>query len=549
MPMATRGFGGSTGAANGLLSPQDETMWPSIQSPQLTASSKRSASKAKKAPAPSPSPRQLQPQPEPSAWRSQAHERSDLTPKARPPQQVQKLKDEAKATELTMSPASKAEAAHGDVLTDLPQLQRVTALSRAESEDFASAEPSTPVSLTRSASVSSASSHDVVAREAEEAERVETASASTTASTSRVGPKDFELLCVIGQGAFGKVIQVRHKPSGEILAMKIVSNKYIVQKNSIAYLQAERDIMTKVNHPFLIRLRYAFQTTSNVYLVMPFIAGGELFHHLHKEGLLLEDAARFYAAEMVLALEHLHGLGIIHRDLKPENVLLDGDGHIRLTDFGLAKEMANAEDSASTMCGTNEYMAPEMIRGKAYNQAVDWWALGALIYEMVTGYPPFTHKNRKKLHHKILNEKLSLPKWLASETHSILKQLLERNVDKRLGSGKSTMFQVRGVQAIKKHAFFKGIDWRLLEQKKITPPIVPVIKSNTDTSYFSEEFTSLAVGRPSRVDSAGASDAKLFARFSFCADEEAPDCSSEVCKEMPALSLADSAPAIQNGVC
>lgn len=188
-----------------------------------------------------------------------------------------------------------------------------------------------------------------------------------------------------------------------------------------------------------------------------------------------------------------------------------------------------------------EYMPPEMIRGKAYNQAVDWWALGALIYEMVTGYPPFQHKNRKKLHHKILNEKvpllqlllvsgnewlsyhasvqLNLPKWLSSDTHSILKQLLERNVDKRLGSGKSTMFQVKGVQAIKKHAFFRDIDWYLLAQKKVVPPIVPRVESNTDTSYFSEEFTKLAVGRPSRGERAAEEDAKLFARFSFIAED------------------------------
>ncbi|CAI5747315.1 unnamed protein product [Peronospora destructor] len=350
-----------------------------------------------------------------------------------------------------------------------------------------------------------------------------TSSLSTGKSISKhpVGPQDFDLLCVIGQGAFGKVIQVRHQPTDEILAMKIVSNKYIVQHNSVSYLQAERDIMIKINHPFLISLRYAFQTKSNVYLVMPFVAGGELFHHLHKQGLLLESSAKFYAAEMVLALEHLHSKGIIHRDLKPENVLLGADGHIRLTDFGLAKEMTDEDGSTSTMCGTNEYMPPEMIRRKAYNQAVDWWALGALIYEMVTGYPPFRHKNRKKLHHKILNDKLSLPKWLGPDTHSILKQLLERNVDKRLGSGKSTMFQVKGVQAIKKHAFFKGIDWGLLEQKKILPPILPNVMSNTDTTYFSEEFTAQDVGRRSRIDNSSASDdsKKLFARFSWVADD------------------------------
>ncbi|GLD92071.1 hypothetical protein PINS_up000604 [Pythium insidiosum] len=402
------------------------------------------------------------------------------------------------------------------------RLTRRNTLSRAESEDFAHAEPQLPI-----ADAVAALSVDVIAANENEPQQqqkqstpIAIAPVDGIAKRGVVGPQDFELLCVIGQGAFGKVVQVRHTPSQEILAMKIVSKKYVVKHKSVAYLQAERDIMTKINHPFLISLRYAFQTPSNLYIVMPFVAGGELFHHLHKEGLLLQDAARFYAAEMVLALEHLHSLGIIHRDLKPENVLLDSDGHIRLTDFGLAKEMADEEDSATTMCGTHEYMPPEMIRGKAYNQAADWWALGALIYEMVTGYPPFVHKNRKKLHHKILNEKLSLPKWLSSDTHSILKQLLERNVEKRLGSGKSTMFKVKGVQAIKNHAFFRGIDWHLLAQKQVTPPIVPSVSSAVDTAYFSEEFTKLPVGRVSRANSGNNGDeSNVFARFSFIADD------------------------------
>ncbi|ETL45669.1 AGC protein kinase [Phytophthora nicotianae CJ01A1] len=445
-------------------------------------------------------------------------------------------------------------------------------LTKAETEDFAAARappqapqvvdkaPSTPRNgskrdkLRRFTFKRLSRKHEAIAENENEdtvapaspASSDSTSSLSTDTSGSKrpVGPQDFDLLCVIGQGAFGKVIQVRHQPTDEILAMKIVSNKYIVQHNSVSYLQAERDIMTKINHPFLISLRYAFQTKSNVYLVMPFVAGGELFHHLHKEGLLLESSAKFYAAEMVLALEHLHSKGVIHRDLKPENVLLGADGHIRLTDFGLAKEMADEDDSTSTMCGTNEYMPPEMIRRKAYNQAVDWWALGALIYEMVTGYPPFRHKNRKKLHHKILNEKLPLPKWLGSDTHSILKQLLERNVDKRLGSGKSTMFQVKGVQAIKKHAFFKGIDWGLLEEKKVQPPILPNVLSNTDTTYFSEEFTTQDVGRRSRIDSSGASgdSKKLFARFSWVADD-APSFADIVraggAKEEPVETVAD----------
>ncbi|KDO33815.1 AGC protein kinase [Saprolegnia parasitica CBS 223.65] len=343
--------------------------------------------------------------------------------------------------------------------------------------------------------------------------------ATTTTTAPAHSPSDFELLCVIGQGAFGKVIQVRYTPTGEIYAMKIVSKEYLVKKNSIANMQTERDIMTKVSHPFLISLQFAFQTTDNVFLVMQYVPGGELFHTLSKQGLLLERTACFYAAEMVLALEYLHGMGIIHRDLKPENILLDADGHVCLTDFGLSKELPEANE-ANTVCGTNEYMAPEMIRGNAYNHAVDWWALGALIYEMVTGYPPFRHNNRKKLLEKILQEKLKLPKWLSPDTHSILKQLLERNVEKRLGSGKSTMFQVRGVAAIKKHPFFKDIDWGLLERKRMTPPVVPSVTNSLDTSCFADSFTKMKA----TIESGGAvaPESPLFRRFSFTAADRLP---------------------------
>ncbi|KAF0756760.1 hypothetical protein AaE_004505 [Aphanomyces astaci] len=321
-------------------------------------------------------------------------------------------------------------------------------------------------------------------------ERHDVEGATQVSNDTASKPTDFELLVVVGQGAFGKVraltsssfVNIRGFRPGDSSAPQanggdlrhestIVSKEYLVKKNYIGNMQTERDIMTKVDHPFLVKLKYAFQTPANVYLVMPYIPGGELFHTLHKQGLLLEHTACFYAAEMVLALEYLHGQGIIHRDLKPENILLDADGHVCLTDFGLSKELPQ-DDEAKTVCGTNgtalvhvdiaiepsvlpiEYMAPEMIRNKPYSHAVDWWALGALIYEMVTGYPPFRHNNRKKLLEKICTEKLSLPKFLHADTHSILKQLLERNVDKRLGAGKSTMFKVKGVAAIKQHPFF-----------------------------------------------------------------------------------------------
>ncbi|EQC42387.1 AGC protein kinase [Saprolegnia diclina VS20] len=333
--------------------------------------------------------------------------------------------------------------------------------------------------------------------------------------TSGTTIDDFEFLSVIGKGAFGKVLLVRHKATRHMHAMKIISKQFLVEMNSVEYMKSEREIMTKVSHPFIIGLKYAFQTDSKVYLIMEYQPGGELFSHLAKEGLLMEAKAKFYIAEMVLAIEHLHSKGIIHRDLKPENVLISAEGHVKLTDFGLAKQV-NDGDEVFTFCGTQEYMAPEMILGNGYTQAVDWWSLGALAYEMLIGRSPFEtkNKNRKELHKKILTAKLALPKWLSSDAHSLLKSLLERNVDKRLGAGKSSMFVVRGVQALKAHPFFKGIDWNAMVALQVAPPMIPVIRSETDTSNFDAEFTGLP---PTDLDcSEFGGDRDTFRGFSFC---------------------------------
>ncbi|TMW63141.1 hypothetical protein Poli38472_002082 [Pythium oligandrum] len=303
----------------------------------------------------------------------------------------------------------------------------------------------------------------------------------------------FQLLSVIGQGAFGRVLLVRHKTTAQVHAMKIISKKFLVERESVLYMKAERDIMTKIRHPFVIHLEYAFQTDAKVYIVMEYQSGGELFSYLRREGTFSEVKARFYLAEMILALEHLHAKGIIHRDLKPENVLISAQGHVKLTDFGLAKEYREG-DELLTVCGTKEYMAPEMLLGKGYDSAVDWWSLGALAHEMLTGHPPFRAKNAKDLQQQILTAKLQLPKWLSPEAHSLLKSLLERNVSKRLGGGKSTMFVVRGVQALKNHPFFKKIDWPAMEKLQVPPPLIPRVMGDTDTSNIDVKFTRMTPG-------------------------------------------------------
>nr|BAJ33938.1 unnamed protein product [Eutrema halophilum] len=199
-----------------------------------------------------------------------------------------------------------------------------------------------------------------------------------------VGIEDFEVLKVVGKGAFGKVYQVRKKETSEIYAMKVMRKDKIMEKNHAEYMKAERDILTKIDHPFIVQLKYSFQTKYRLYLVLDFINGGHLFFQLYHQGLFREDLARVYTAEIISAVSHLHEKGIMHRDLKPENILMDVDGHVMLTDFGLAKEFEENTRSNS-MCGTTEYMAPEIVRGKGHDKAADWWSVGILLYEMLTG--------------------------------------------------------------------------------------------------------------------------------------------------------------------
>jgi len=337
------------------------------------------------------------------------------------------------------------------------------------------------------------------------------------------GLEDFEIKKVLGTGGFGKVFQVRKvngRDTGRIYAMKVLKKAVIVRNKETKSLEREinlhakleRDVLEAVRHPFIVELIYAFQAANKVYLIMEYLSGGELFMQLQKERMLMEDTAIFYLSQIVLALEHLHNKGIIYRDLKPENIMLDREGHVKLTDFGCVKECSD-EEISYTFCGTVEYMAPEIInRSGRHGKEVDWWSFGILVHDMLTGSPPFTGNNRKIVTERVLKAKLQLKKYLTPDAKDILKKLLNRKVEARLGFGE------RDALPIKEHRFFSSVNWDDVFERKTTPPFKPVLRGDDDVSNFDEEFTS----KPpfdSPLGSISDSVSELFLGFSFSGHE------------------------------
>lgn len=294
--------------------------------------------------------------------------------------------------------------------------------------------------------------------------------------------KDFELLKVIGKGSFGKVMQVRKKDTQQIYAIKTIRKARIVSRSEVTHTLAERTVLAQIDNPFIVPLKFSFQNPDKLYLVLAFVNGGELFHHLQNEKVFDLNRSRFYTAELLCALECLHEYNVIYRDLKPENILLDYVGHIALCDFGLCKLNMEGQEKTNTFCGTPEYLSPEILLGHGYTKTVDWWTLGVLLYEMLTGLPPFYSENTNEMYQRILNDPLRFPDDMDREARSILTGLLNRDPRKRLG--------VNGAAEIKAHPFFTEIDWKRLMAKKYTAPFKPSVRSATDTSNFDREFTS-----------------------------------------------------------
>ena len=297
---------------------------------------------------------------------------------------------------------------------------------------------------------------------------------------------DFTFLKYLGKGTFGEVALVRYKQSSNLYAMKILEKKHLAIHKQIEHTKTERDVLVKLRHPFLVQLVFAFQDSRRLFFVTEFMQGGELFFHLHREIFFDDDKTRFYICEIILALEFIHSKNFVYRDLKPENLLLDKDGHIHLTDFGLSKLIDKHKDKAFTICGTPQYLAPEVLKGTGYDNSVDWWSLGILMYEMLSGKLPFPSLCKGYLSYEMYEEALksfNIPRNFTKEAGNIIKKLLVINPKKRLGYGKN------GVNQIKKHDYFKGINWEDVYKKQIKPPFVPHITNEYDLSNFSKEFT------------------------------------------------------------
>ncbi|CAJ1053639.1 serine/threonine-protein kinase N1-like isoform X3 [Xyrichtys novacula] len=300
--------------------------------------------------------------------------------------------------------------------------------------------------------------------------------------------QDFRLIAVLGRGHFGKVLLSEYKKTGTAYAIKALKKGDIVARDEVESLMCEKRIFEIVNmshHPFLVNLFACFQTPEHVCFVMEYTAGGDLMMHIHTD-VFTEPRAVFYAACVVLGLQFLHDNKIVYRDLKLDNLLLDTDGYVKIADFGLCKEGMGFGDRTSTFCGTPEFLAPEVLTDTSYTRAVDWWGLGVLIYEMLVGESPFPGDDEEEVFDSIVNDEVRYPRFLSTEAIGIMRRLLRRNPERRLGSGE------KDAEEVKKQPFFRNMDWEALLQRRVPPPFVPCIRGKEDVSNFDEEFTTEA---------------------------------------------------------
>lgn len=286
---------------------------------------------------------------------------------------------------------------------------------------------------------------------------------------------DYDILRVLGTGTFGRVYLCRPKYEEKFLAMKVLRKTSVIRLKQVEHINSERDVLETMSHPFVVGLHATFQDDVNLYMIMDYVVGGELFSHLRRSGRFEDDVAKFFAAEIVLALEYMHSHNIAYRDLKPENILLDGEGHIKITDFGFAKVV---DKKTWTLCGTPEYLAPEIIQNEGHGKSVDWWALGVLIFEMLVGYPPFYDNHLLGVYKKVLEGSVFFPDHLHFHAKDMIRRLLQTDHTVRLGC------QRGGSNDVKRHKWFRGVNWHALEKRQIPSPLQPAVEGPGDTSNY-----------------------------------------------------------------
>ncbi|EDV38523.2 uncharacterized protein Dana_GF19394, isoform B [Drosophila ananassae] len=346
--------------------------------------------------------------------------------------------------------------------------------------------PSTPPSLNPAYKIEPSEEHDETSYTYSQFQKSGrfTAPATVIPRFKNYSVDDFHFLAVLGKGSFGKVLLAELRDTTYYYAIKCLKKDVVLEDDDVDSTLIERKVLALgTKHPYLCHLFCTFQTESHLFFVMEYLNGGDLMFHIQESGRFSEERARFYGAEIISGLKFLHKKGIIYRDLKLDNVLLDYEGHVRIADFGMCKLQIYLDKTADSFCGTPDYMAPEIIKGEKYNQNVDWWSFGVLLYEMLIGQSPFSGCDEDELFWSICNEIPWFPVYISAEATGILKGLLEKDYTKRIGSQYSTAGDIAD------HIFFRPIDWGLLEKRQIEPPFKPQVKHPLDTQYFDRVFT------------------------------------------------------------
>ncbi|XP_066295531.1 serine/threonine-protein kinase N2-like isoform X3 [Branchiostoma lanceolatum] len=337
-----------------------------------------------------------------------------------------------------------------------------------------------------------------------------------TGTSSTMTMDNFRPVAVLGRGHFGKVLLAEYKNTGELFAIKALKKGDILARDEVESLMCEKRIFEAANsmrHPFLVNLFACYQTKGHVCFVMEYASGGDLMMHIHSD-VFSEPRTVFYAACVVLGLQFLHEHNIVYRDLKLDNLLLDSEGFLKIADFGLCKEGMAYGDRTSTFCGTPEFLAPEVLTETSYTRAVDWWGLGVLIFEMLVGESPFPGDDEEEVFDSIVNDDVRYPRFLSTEAIAVMRRLLRRNPERRLGSTE------RDAEDVKKQPFFRNVNWDDLLMRRVKPPFVPTIKHSEDVSNFDEEFTTEEpiLTPPREPRHISGDEQEMFKEFEYMAD-------------------------------